>query len=223
MFTKHKKYFMDILLNVLKSFYEGFVKFLPLVLMASFVLIIGIIVGKIVGKIVQIIFEKLIGIEEILESKKLEKALYGIPLSKLLSDLVKWAIYLVSLAYALRILPLEGLKIFSEILLQYLPNIYSAIFVLIFGFLIGELIKNVVLSADIKLKNEIASFSKFLIVYVALIFSLQILGINPDILIRVLEIFLIAFAASAGIILGVLIVYTFKEDIKRLLEEFRRA
>jgi hypothetical protein len=199
-------------------------EYIPAVLGALVILIIGWIVAKIIQKLARK-FLDLIRFEKFAEkagiSEALSKGNIKNNATQLLSALVYWFIMILVLAMVVNAL---GLTVASQLLdglLGYIPNVIAAVFVLVLGLFLANLVSSIVRTAasNAKLpKPEIlAGLSQWAIVIFAVTASLRQLGIAPFL---VSTTFYILFG---GICLALSLAFGLggKDVAAKLLEDFR--
>jgi hypothetical protein len=199
-------------------------EYIPAVLGALVILILGWIVAKVVKKIANKVLD-LIRFERFADkagiSDALSKGNIKSSASQLLSGLVYWFIMILVLAMVVNAL---GLTVASQLLdglLEYIPNVIAAVFVLVLGLFLANLTSSIVRTAanNAKLpKPEIlAGLSQWAIVIFAVTASLRQLGIAPFL---VSTTFYILFG---GVCLALSLAFGLggKDVAGKLLEDFR--
>lgn len=148
-------YGIDIWTQVLTTSFQelsnGLVTFIPSLIVAVVIFLLGWLVGAGLGRIVA----QLIGslkVDNALRSAGLEevatRAGFTLDSGKFLGGLVKWFVIVVFLVAALDILELNQVNIFlREIVLTYLPQVIVAVLILLMGAVIAEVMQNVVVGA----------------------------------------------------------------------------
>ena len=126
--------------------------------------------------------------------------------SNIIERITFWAILLFFFAAASNLL---GLKIFSGLLkesLHYLPNLVTGIFIISFGFFIGNLVKTALLSADKSISEDsslpIAQIVQFLIIFSAIIIGTEQIGLNVQLLSNLLMLALGVLLAGGALAFG---------------------
>jgi len=126
-------------------------QFVPQVLIAVVVLLVGWLVGGILGKLVTKGFHTLkldtaldkAGVDDLSE-----RAGYAFKPGQLVGSLVKWFMVLVFAIVAFDILGLNQVTVFArEVVLGYLPQVFAAALILFVGVLVAQLAKDVLMGA----------------------------------------------------------------------------
>lgn len=199
-------------------------EYIPAVLGALVILIIGWIIAKIIQKLARK-FLDLIRFEKFAEkagiSEALSKGNIKNNATQLLSALVYWFIMILVLVMVVNAL---GLTVASQLLdglLGYIPNVIAAVFVLVLGLFLANLVSGIVRTAASNAKlpkpEVLAGLSQWAIVIFAVTASLRQLGIAPFL---VSTTFYILFG---GICLALSLAFGLggKDVAAKLLEDFR--
>lgn len=190
----------------LSSLWEKTLSFVPELIGAIIVLILGLIIASGLGKLSR----KLVSmakVDNLLEKTGLTKELGGLGINLVFSGLigfmVKWFFIIATIIAVVDILNISELSSFLRSLILYIPNVIVATIILIIGLALGKLAKNAVLGAMQKAKMtetvafKVAMVAKMAIVIFSLMAALVQLGIAAD-LIRVLFSGLVFMLALAG-------------------------
>ncbi len=137
----------EITSQALVNFGVGFLNFIPLLLVAIVVFVVGWFVSVGVGKLVGEILKKL-GINRIFErerwKKAMEKADIKVDFCGFVGSIVKWILILVFLLIAVEILGLPQFADFLKAILAYLPNVVVAALIFIAAAILIDIIEKVV-------------------------------------------------------------------------------
>jgi hypothetical protein len=177
----------SILIEPLTRFYEGILDFLPNLLTSLLILVVGIIISKILKSVFLRIFQALhidrfsekSGLMELLKKGGLQETL-----SEFLSKLVGWITVVIFAIIALRALALPTVEnLFSQFLL-YLPQVFVASLILVFGHMLGNFFGRAALiasvNAGIRVSGFIGKFVKFTVFILAATMALEQLGIGKE-------------------------------------------
>jgi hypothetical protein len=175
--------------------------YLPNVLAALLVVLIGVIVAWAVKTVIVkgLGFVKLkkytdaVGLGKIFTEK--------VEFASLIGDIAKWTIVIVFLIPALEILKIAQVNGVLESILAYIPNVVIAIVTVMFGAVIADLVARVISStaATVGTKNAdlLADLARWAIVVFVVLGALQQLDILPQ-LISTLTVGVMAFFVIAG-------------------------
>lgn len=180
------------------------VTFIPNILGAVIVLIIGWIVGALLEWAVenvlratglQTLFER-VKIEEIVKKTESKKDTSG-----LIGSVVKWVILLVSFIAAADILQLTPVREFFNSVLAYVPSVVAAAAILLIGAILAHFLARVIESSvkasSLSFGSTAASITKYAILIFTVIAALSQLGVATPFL-QTLFTGLVAMIAIAG-------------------------
>lgn len=215
----------DVVTSSLQDLWTRFINFLPSLVGAIVIIVIGWIVAIAVGKFVTKIFSVL-KVNEALEKlnlkTSLEKAGIKPDLAGALGFLVKWFLILVFILAAADLLKLTQVSEFLNQVLGYLPNVVVAGVILLLGILFASFAKGVVESslaaAKLTTATIVAGIVKWSILIFSILAALVQLKVAEDIL-RTLFTGLVAMIALAG---GLAFGLGGKDFAQKLLEDLRK-
>jgi hypothetical protein len=195
---------LEILLDSLKSIWQSFIGFLPTLLAALIVFIIGwliaIFLGKVANRMIKAIKLDLL-LAKLGFKKVLAKAKLKLNSGKFFDELVKWFFVIVFLMTAVDILGLTEVTLFLKTILFYIPNVIIAAIVLLAAVIVANFMQRVVkASADaagLSSSGAVGSIAKWAIMIFGFVIALTQLGIATT-LIQTIVIGLIAMLALAG-------------------------
>lgn len=195
---------LEVLRDSLLEIWRSFIGFLPTLLAALIVFIVGwliaIFLGKVANRIIKTIKLDLL-LEKLGFQKALAKAKIKLNSGKFFEELVKWFFIIVFLMAAVDILGLTQVTLFLKSILYYLPNVVVAAVVLLAAAIIGRFMQRLVRAgaetAGLASSGVIAGIVKWAILIFGLVIALTQLGIAPT-LIQTIVIGIIAMVAIAG-------------------------
>lgn len=201
------------------------ISYLPQIVMAVIVFLIGWLVGVVLYRVVVEVV-KILRINELLRNAGMDDAAkqagFRLDVGKFLGTLVEWFIILVFLVASLEILGLTRVTIFLQtIVLMYLPQVIVAALILILGAIVAEVVKNLVAgsarAAGVHSGNLAGSVAKWAIWITAAMAALTQLGIANQMLQTLFTGVVIALALAFGIAFGL----GGKEAAARTIERVR--
>jgi len=199
----------EIVTASLQTLWSGFIGFLPNLLGAIIVFIIGWLIASVLGKLtIQII--RLLRIDNILEKigfkKSIERANLKLDSGKFLGEIVKWFFIIVFLMAATDILNMSQVTEFLRQILLYIPHLIVAILILLAAVLIAnflqKLVKASVEAAGLKSANFLATVTKWAILVFAILAALLQLGIVPSLIQTIFTGVVAALVISTGLAFG---------------------
>lgn len=141
---------IDITVDSLKNVWQGFIDFIPRLIGALILFIIGWIIAVAIGKLIAEILRK-IKFNRIFEKggwkSALEKAEIKVDASGFIGAIFKWVLMIVFLAAAIEILGFVQLTGFLTDVLNYLPNVVVAAFIFVIAVIIADILEKIVRAA----------------------------------------------------------------------------
>jgi len=195
---------IEILLNSLKEVWGSFIGFLPTLIAALIVFIVGWLIAIFIGKLINRLI-KTIKLDLLLSRLGFEKALARAKMkldsAKFFEELVKWFFIIVFLMTAANILGLGQVTLFLQSILYYIPSVIVAAIVLLAAAIIAKFMQRLVkASADtagLASSGAIAGIVKWAILIFGFVIALTQLGIAVN-LIQTIVMGIIAMIAIAG-------------------------
>lgn len=197
------------ILDSLVILWAKLIDYLPNLIAALVILIIGILIAKAIGKLVQKIVEA-IKIDPFIRKinliQKIESAGTRVVLSDILGWLVRWFLYIVLLVAISEILNLGQFTVFLKEIALYLPNVIIAVLILVVGLVLGDfvdkLIVSVLKSTRAKLAPLVGAIAKWSIFIFALLAALIQLGVAVTLIHTLFTAIVVTIALSAGLAFG---------------------
>ncbi len=215
----------DIISDSVGAFIRGIGEFLPNILAAIVILIVGWIIAKLLKAVVgrglrAIRFPSLTakaGIDDFLKTGGVEKST-----TDLVAVLVYWLVMLIVLVAAVTALQLEAASTVLNQILFYIPNIIVAVIVVAVGLyaatFVSALVRTAVANAGIEQAEFVAAISRYAMIIFTFAIALEQLGIGRDIVTNGFLVLLGAasFAAVLAVGLGA------RDVVAKYLEELIR-
>lgn len=186
-----------------------FISFLPTLIGAILVFLIGMIIASILAKIA----EKLIKVTRIDQalaklriSEHFKEAGIELSFSRFFGELVRWFLALVFLMAATDILGLDDVTSFLNQIILYIPNVIVATIILTIAFLLGNFVYSVVRgstrAAGVMSATLLATLSKWAIMLFGLLAALIQLGIATSLVNTIFIGLIAALSLAAGLAFG---------------------
>jgi len=219
----------EVTLDALKNLWQGFIEFIPVLIGALIIFIIGWLISVWIGKLIAGILKKL-RIDRIFEGPKwqqaFEEAGLKISVSEFLGGLIKWILVIVFLLIAVQILGLQGFAAFLERIVSWLPNLIIAAAIFVVAVIIADyaekLIKAIVRKMEIGYTKFLGILVKVAIWALAIIAILIQLEVAADI-VQIITMGIIALIViSLGLAFGLGgrdLAREILEDLKRKIKE----
>jgi small-conductance mechanosensitive channel len=215
----------DIFTLSLKSLWGGFIGFIPGLLGAIIIFVIGWLVGSVIGKaIAQLV--NILKVDKLFDSAGandfMNRAGLKLNVSGFIGGIVKWFIIIVFLMAALQIVGLTQVNDFlREAVLYYLPKVIIASLVLVIATILADAMKKLVhasaQAANVRSAKMLGSITLYAIWGFALIIALSELGIAT----AFMQILFTGFIAALAIALGLSFGLGGKDAAARVIENVR--
>ncbi len=195
----------EVFSTSLQGLWLGFISFVPNLIIAIIIFIVGWMIGTVVEKALKQVIGAL-RIDRLFQNAGAERILSraGVKLSVggFIGGLVKWFIVIVFLMTALEILNLSQVNQFlREVVLQYLPRVIIAAFILIAATILSDAMRKIIAgsarAANIHSARMLGTIAYYAIWIFALIIALAQLGVAPQFM-QILFTGIIAMLAIAG-------------------------
>ena len=200
----------SVLSQSFANLWLGFVSFVPALLVALIIFIIGWIVGASLSKVVEQLF-KLIRVDSALSASGVndlaKKAGFNLNSGKFIGELVRWFVVIAFLVASFEILGLTQVNDFLKgVVLGYLPNVIASVLILMVAAVLGETVRKTVAAgihaAGVSSGNFLGSVAKWAIWVVAFFAALSQLGIAPAVLQTLFTGVVIALSLALGLSFG---------------------
>ncbi|HZC00611.1 MAG TPA: hypothetical protein VE844_04385 [Gammaproteobacteria bacterium] len=204
---------MQELLNGIQASFIGvigaIIAFLPNLLAAIVLIIVGWLLGKLLGAVVTRVL-RVVRFNEVADRAEidtfLEKAGVRAGPSAVVGGIVRWAVYLVFFLAAFTALGLPQVSVLINSLIAYLPKVVLAVIVLLVGALAGKVMAGIVRgtlgSMGMGNPDLFANVARFAIIAFAVIAALDILEIAPTVVGALWIAFLALIVGSVALAFG---------------------
>lgn len=199
----------EVLALSFKNLWLGVVGFVPNLVVALVIVLLGWGIGALFGRVVAQIM-KALKVDEALRRGGVEDFLNrgGLSLDSgsFLGALVRWFVILVFLIAALDVLKLSQVTIFLRDILNYLPQVIVAVLILIAAGLVAEAMKKIVLSSAMTAEISSAAFlgtvTKWVIWVFAFLVAFSQLGIAVGFVQTIFTGLVVALSLGLGLAFG---------------------
>ncbi len=199
----------DIVRNSLMTLWGNVGGFLPKLIAAIVVFLVGWLVAMLIGKLVWHIV-RLIRLDSALEKvgfrRAWEKSGYKLNTPHFFYEIVKWFFVVVFLMAATDILGLSQVTDFLKSVVSYLPNVFVAILVMIIGFVVAKFLEGVVRGSvkatELASGNLLGSITKWSVLVFSILVALSQLRIAEQIISIVITGLVAAGALALGLAFG---------------------
>ncbi len=199
----------DIVRTSLLTLWTGVAGFVPKLIAAVVVFLIGWLVATLLGKVAYHVI-KVLHVDNALNKVGFkhawERSGFKLDSAQFFYDLVKWFFVIVFLMAATNILGLDEVTEFLKTVVFYLPNVIVAAVILLIGILVARFAENLVRAsvkaAGLVSANFLGALAKWSVFVFSLLVALAQLGVADDIIRIVVVGFVSALALAIGLSFG---------------------
>jgi hypothetical protein len=211
----------------LQNLWSQVVAFVPALLGALIILIIGLILAHFLGKLAhQLVAMTKVDtvVHKIDIVRKMEEVGVKITISGLIAWLVKWFVIIVTFIAVVNILNLVQVTVFLNQVALYIPNVVVAVIILAVGLVVGQFVHDIVEKSTkashvtAHTSHLLSTIAKWAIVIFALLASLTQLGVATELI----QILFTGFVAMLALALGLSFGLGGKEHASKWLDEAMR-
>jgi small-conductance mechanosensitive channel len=199
----------DVLSVSIRNMWIGVIGFIPNLLIALVIILLGWLIGVLLGRVVSQII-KAIKIDDALRRAGVEEFLNrgGLNLNSgaFLGGLVRWFVIIAFLIASFEVLGLYQVTGFLRDILNYLPQVIVAVLILIAAGIVADAMKKIVLSsaktAELSAAPFLATVTKWVIWVFAILVALSQLGIAAGFIQTVFTGLVVALSLGLGLAFG---------------------
>ena len=195
--------------SALENLANSFIAVVPNLLGALVLLLLGWLIGRVVYAVVHKIMRKL----RIDSYFKLEK---GPHLTELLSNIIKWIIYLAFISAAVEVMGVNVLSTYFEDLLQFIMGLLGGIIVILVAYLIARYIQKHIKGMKTEYSNALSQIIFLFVMIIAVSIAFDVANI-PNFLINA-----IIIVASVGLGLAIALGLGLKETVAKLAKKYEK-
>lgn len=183
--------------------------FLPTLIGAVLVLIVGWLIGLLLEQVVDRVL-RMLNIQRLFERARVEELVKKTGAQRdtvgLLAGLVKWIVYLATFIAAADILQLDAVSDFLNRALAYTPNVVAAVAVVLIGGVLAqflaEVVRGAVSAANLGYAGFLGGMTRWSIWIFAILTALFQLGVAPGIIQTLFTGLVAALAIAIGLAFG---------------------
>jgi len=215
---------MDILTSI-NTITGNIILYIPNIIMAVIVLIMGFILGKIISSMICTILKKL-KLDKTLKGSVIEKTVEasGTTILGLFGVIVRWFIYLIAIMLAVEYLNIPILSNIIRQFIEYLPHVFAALLILLVGLIIadfiGDTFKNLGKSMELSYMNILSSGLKLFLYFFVLVIALEQLGLDVWIIYVFADALAWGVAVGIGLGIGIGLGFGLKDRAPELVDSF---
>ncbi len=199
-----------ILVQSLQSIFYGIVSYLPVILIAIIIFVIGWVLANIIGKSVRHLID-ITNIDKVVNktgvNEVFQNAGFKYSTGRVIGGIIKWFLIVVFLVAAFDLLGLSELNAFlQQIILIFLPRVFVAALILLLASVVaraaGRIVAGSAKTAGLHSANAVGSITTWSIWIFALLVALSQLGIATQLVNMIFTAILAMVAIGGGIALG---------------------
>ncbi|OGG77637.1 hypothetical protein A3B35_01295 [Candidatus Kaiserbacteria bacterium RIFCSPLOWO2_01_FULL_54_24] len=215
----------SVLQNSFADMWYTVAQFLPSILAAAVIFIIGWIVGIVLYRVVEQV-AKVLRIDEALKAAGVNEAAreagVNLNVGAFLGTLVQWFVVIVFLMTSLEILGFSRVTVFlQQVVLLYLPQVIVAVLILVLAAVVAEAAKNIIAgsarAAGSRSGNLAGTVAKYAIWVTAILAVLNQLGVATEFVQTLFTGIVVSLALGFGLAFGL----GGKEAAARTIERVR--
>ena len=199
----------DVVSGSLLTLWSGVAGFVPRLIAALVVFLVGWLIAILLGKLAYEIV-KVLHIDSALSKvgfrRAWERSGFNLNTPKLFYELVKWFFIIVFLMAATNILGLVEVTDFLKTVVLYIPNVIIAAVILLIGILVGKflegLVRASVKAAGLVSGNFLGTLTKWAVFIFSLLVALNQLQVAGDIIKIVITGLIAALSLAIGLAFG---------------------
>jgi hypothetical protein len=200
----------DVLTQSFQSLFYGLVAFIPNLIVALVIFVIGWLIGSLFGRVVSQIVRSA-RVDDALRSAGVERVVersgFRLDSGAFLGFLVKWFFIIVFLVAALDVLHLTEVTIFLRtVVLGYLPQVIIAVLILLVAAVLADAVQKVVTgaakTARLRSASLLGSIARWAIWIFAILAALDHLQVASDFIQPLFTGLVVALALAFGLSFG---------------------
>lgn len=200
-----------ITLERIQEFWQAFLVFVPKLILALIIFIVGWIIAAGIGRLIQEILKRL-QLDKLLHIKDwgetLEKADLGVKPSEFIGSICKWILIIVFLSISVEVLGLIQFSIFLGKVVAWLPNLLAAALIFVATVIIANFAEKIVRAGVQGTKMGYSKLAGSIVKWAVWVFGISAiliqLGIAKDLILVLFQgaVYLITIAGGLAFGLG---------------------
>ena len=209
----------------LLGLWKGFLSFIPSLLAAIIVFVIGWFIAEVIGKIVARIL-KVLKLNQIFDranwKEALEAAEIKVNISEFIGGICKWVLVIVFLSVSVEILGLGQFASLLNRLISWLPNLIVAVAIFVVAVIVADILNRLIRASVKKIGVKYGGFLSALVRWSIYIFAglaiLLQLGVTP----AIIQTIIVGFVGMIALALGLSFGLGGKDAAAKLIEDFKK-
>lgn len=214
----------DATIRALQDLWGGFLEFIPELIGALIVFIIGWFVSLGVGKLITELLRKL-QFNELFKGgnwgRALDKSEVEVDPAKFIGELFKWIVLIVFLLAVAEILNLTQFAEFVQQILTYLPNVVASAFIFVVAVIVADFAQKIVRTGVEGMQVEYAELAGSIVKWAIWIFAIFAILTQLGVATSLIQTLFTGIIAVLVISIGLAFGLGGKEVARDILENFR--
>lgn len=214
-----------ITLEALQNAWQGFLNFIPNLVGALIVFVIGWFIAVGVGKLISTILEKL-KFNKIFEktgwTEALAKAEVKVNPAEFIGAICKWILVIVFLLAAVEILGFSQFASLLRSVILWLPNLIVAIAILVVAVILADILEKIVKASVAKMEIGYTGFLGTVIKWAIYIFAVLTILLQLGIATSFINTLVMGFVGMIALALGLAFGLGGKDAAAKLIEDLRQ-
>ena len=203
-----------------EALWVGFIKFFPDLIAVILLLVFGYLVGLLLGTVLRILLEK-IRVDKYIEKSALSKSVGKMQISSVLSEILKWYVFIIFLQAAVDKIDLGGISGVLNSFVLWLPNLIFGIVMLLFGLIFAHFVElRINENSKVKGMLVLSKIIKWFILLIIIISAFKQIGLQVGLVENIFLILVGALAAGIALALGIGLGLGLRKDAERLIRDF---
>jgi small-conductance mechanosensitive channel len=199
----------EVIWDPLKEMFTKITEFVPSLIGAIVILLLGYFIAWIVKKVLTKVLKKIhlddaserVGLAEVLKKAQLKSTA-----SEIMGKILFWVLFLTFLIPATETLGLEKVSETIDKLIEYLPNVLGAALIVVVGLVVAYFIRNIVWSAaegiEFQYAEAVGRMTYGVMIIIVAVLAVGQLQIETELLKSVIQIVLFAAGGAIAIAVG---------------------
>jgi small-conductance mechanosensitive channel len=201
---------VQILQYSFQALWVEVVSFVPQLVVALAIVIVGWILGGVLKNLIERVF-KVMKLNEALGAAGVDtlvkRAGYTLKAGAFIGGIVKWFVIIVFFVAALDVLNLDQVTVFfRDVVLGYLPNVVVAVLVLFVAMVVANIVDKTIVAAahaaDFYAADFLGTFARYAIITFAILAALSQLRIAPELVQMLFAGIVFAASLALGLAFG---------------------
>lgn len=210
------------LLDPFISLWNNFIGFLPGLIAAIVILIVGYFVGVALGYIARRTVD-LFKVDEHLKKANLRHTIGHLDIAHLSGGIVKWYVFVVFLGIAADFLNITAISELLRNLAEWFPSLIVAVILMLLGFVLADFAEDRILHAKKKGIRLFGSLAKILIVIFVALIALEQINVRVALATNTALILIGAIALTLALVVGIGFGLAFKDEAKGMIAKVKKG